>query len=125
MDSKGQGLPITTIVIVIIAVLTLTLVILFATGTLGDLFGKAKPLVDTAVDEAVAYQTKCSQLCILAKRAASSAEYASSGFCSQTFDVIVDEQPTTKQCWESPINYDCTVEINGETHSGLGGKCEQ
>jgi hypothetical protein len=118
MSKKGQGLPVSTIVIVIIAILTLTLIVLFATGTLGDLFGKAQSLTEAAATDIDAIQAQCSKLCLRAKSAGSLEEYRSGGFCQTTFEITENEDTSEKHCWEDPIFYDCTADIKGTTYSG-------
>ena len=126
------------IVVIIIAVIILTLIILFATGTLGKLFGTTTVLGEAATPEDItSYKLECENACYQAKQLSdSTTEWLWSSYCTKTFsniDVNKDEEITNEEknlhCWQYPLSVTCyksITEPNGKSfdcHEG-GADCE-
>lgn len=137
MDKKGQGLPLNTIVIAIIVLIVLILVIVFFLGGFNVIIQSVKGLEPATETDAVAAQTKCSQLCIQAQSITNPDNWKKTGYCKQVntkdWDGSGKLEGTSQTnplnscktetgsdyrcCWDAPINSFCSAKIGDKSLS--------
>lgn len=137
MDKKGQGMPLNTIVIAIVVLIVLIVIVVFFTGGFNTILQSVKGIQPATQTDAVAAQTKCSQLCIQAQSITNPDKWKDTGYCRQVNSKdwdgngkldgtkpnafastpCIKDNKDYKCCEEPPINTGCSATIGDKSLS--------
>ena len=111
-SKKAQGISLSFIVTAAIAALVLVLIIAFTVGGLGGFF---RQLTGAGPGELETIQSTCQSNCNKLAVITRDAQWSGSSYCRTTYTIDIDgdgdieENEIGLNCWDFPINIDCTV----------------
>ncbi len=99
MNKKGQGLPLNTVILGIIVIVVLIIILIFFVGGTAQVTSKIKDIFTGRISaqSAELAVNDCKQLCESAKALPENLR-PSSGYCTKTFIVDLNKQPTKVKC---------------------------